>query len=578
MLSRSHAHGRAWSFKGRIIAVILVLVLGANWGWQTWQRRAQALSEAERLVQSLTRVAEYQFAGSLRSVEALLDEAADRVDPIQWPQPELEAWFHARLAGYPELRAMQVIGLDGRRVGNVIVSDSEAAPHLAQGAPGGRDFFLQLQKDYAKQITAIGAPVPTGDGRFCIPVARAIIDRDGKFAGVVTAGIDAGALREKLESVAVEDDGGSGLFRRDALILARVPGHDQWLGKFVPESAVFKHYLSKSDTGIGYLIGVADGNDKIIAYRSFANYPLVVVIGITIHSALAEWYQQVIKEGVANILVVVALLALATLYDRRSAANRQLLHELAANRDDLERQVVERTAHLAATNAELAQFTFIASHDLQEPLRSVSSFLQLLERRYRGQLDAEADEYIAFAVNGAKRMSALLNDVLAYSQIARVGLAPVCCDTESLAREALDSLAEQVKAVDPDIVVEPLPPVLAVPSQLLTLFQNLLGNALKYRALERRLRVIVSAHKAAPGWVRISVADNGIGIDPQYHERIFKIFQRLNRREDFEGTGIGLALCEKIVETVGGRLWVESTPGQGSVFHFTLPLAESEPN
>jgi light-regulated signal transduction histidine kinase (bacteriophytochrome) len=297
----------------------------------------------------------------------------------------------------------------------------------------------------------------------------------------------------------------------------------------------------------------------------------VAVIGVTLRTVLQEWRAQVIKESAVNAIMLVALLVLATLYDWRAESSRQLLVELARSHQDLERQVEERTAHLAASNAELAQFTFIASHDLQEPLRSVSSFLQLLQRRYGGRLGADADEYIGFAVDGAKRMSTLLNDVLAYAQIGRPGLLPVRCDTAALVRDALESLGG---AGDSEIRLGDLPAVMGIPSQIHCLFQNLLGNALKYRAPGRHPVVAVSASLEDGGWARFTVQDNGIGIDPSYHDRIFKIFQRLHRREEFEGTGIGLALCKKIVESEGGRLWVDSSPGQGSAFCFTLPLAD----
>ena len=227
--------GPLWAWKGRVVAAILVVVLGANWGWQVWQRRAQALTEAERLVVSLTRAAEYQIVGSLRSVQALLDEAADRIDPAAWPDAALENWFHARLSGYPEGRLLQVLGADGTRIGNQILPDAGPPPQFTGAGAGGRDFFRQLSAGHAAAPLAIGAPVPSGNGRFCIPVARAIHDRSGRFVGVVVAGIDAEAMREKLEAVAVEDEGGTALLRRDALFLARAPGHERWLGKFVPE-------------------------------------------------------------------------------------------------------------------------------------------------------------------------------------------------------------------------------------------------------------------------------------------------------------------------------------------------------
>lgn len=550
---------------------MLAAVLCALWGWQTLERRTQALAAGDRLVGSLARSLEYQVAGSLRPIGALLAEAANRVDPALWPQPTLAEWFHVRLSAFPEVRAMQVFGADGGRLGPPIQADGRPPLTLGGETVGQRDFFQTLRAAPDTPGMVIGAPMLVGSGDACIPLARALVDDSGRFAGVVVVGLDAAALKAKLETVAVEDAGGTSLFRGDGTFLARTPGHEKWLGKVMTDSPVFRDLIPQAATGIGHFTGVADGNDKVVAYRTFADYPLVAVIGVTLRTVLQEWRAQVIKESLVNAIMLVALLVLATLYDWRAEASRQLLVELARSHQELERQVEERTAHLAASNAELAQFTFIASHDLQEPLRSVSSFLQLLQRRYGGRLGADADDYIGFAVDGAKRMSALLNDVLVYAQIGRPGLLPVRCDTLALARDALESLAI---TGDVQVRIGALPAVMGIPSQIHCLFQNLLGNALKYRAADRVPVVAVSARLEDGGWARFTVQDNGIGIDPQYHDRIFKIFQRLHRREEFEGTGIGLALCKKIVESEGGRLWVDSSPGQGSAFCFTLPLAD----
>lgn len=571
MASAPHEYGWMWQYKGRIFALLLSAVLCALWGWQTLERRTQALAAGDRLVASLARSLEYQVAISLRPIGTLLDEAVYRIDPGQWPQSGVEAWFHARLLAFPEVRAMQVFDRDGRRLGAPILADGRQPLNLPGDSVASRDFFQRLHDAPTSPGMVIGTPLLLGPGDACIPLARAMVDDQGGFAGVVVIGLDAAALRDKLEMVAVEDAGGTALFRTDATFLARTPGHDRWVGKVMTDSPVFHDLIPQAPTGVGHFTGLADGNDKAVAYRTFADYPLVAVIGVTLRTVLQEWREQLIKESVVNALMLVALLALATLYDWRAEASRQLLLQLARSHEELERQVEERTAHLAASNAELAQFTFIASHDLQEPLRSVSSFLQLLQRRYGGRLGADADEYIAFAVDGAKRMSALLNDVLAYAQIGRPGLLPVRCDMVALVHDALASLGD---LGDAEVKVGDLPAVTGIPSQIHCLLQNLLGNALKYRSPARSPVVALSATVEDGGWARFTVQDNGIGIDTQYHDRIFKIFQRLHRREDFEGTGIGLALCKKIVESEGGRLWVESTSGQGSAFCFTLPLAD----
>ncbi|WP_173977987.1 sensor histidine kinase [Magnetospirillum sp. UT-4] len=250
--------------------------------------------------------------------------------------------------------------------------------------------------------------------------------------------------------------------------------------------------------------------------------------------------------------------------------------EDVSERRAAEQALVEKSQELARSNDDLEQFAYVASHDLREPLRMVNSYVSLLERRYADKLDAEGREFIAFARDGAIRLDRLVLDLLDYSRVKRQGgdLVPVAADEAMTS--ALDTLHEVASGVGAEVVVEgPLPQVMAAPIQLQRLFQNLIGNALKYRAADRPPRITVTVAREPDGMWRFTVADNGIGIEPHYFERIFGIFQRLHTRDQYEGTGIGLALCRSIVEHHGGRLWVESEPGAGSRFHFTLKGADA---
>ena len=239
------------------------------------------------------------------------------------------------------------------------------------------------------------------------------------------------------------------------------------------------------------------------------------------------------------------------------------------DRKHAEERLKQQAAELARSNADLQQFAYVASHDLQEPLRMVASYTQLLARRYRGKLDQDADDFINFAVDGATRMQQLINDLLAYSRVETRGkeFSPTNCDevVDLVIGDLSAAIAEAAAVVTRDS----LPTVMADASQLGQLFQNLIANAVKYRRDEPP-RVHVSAERDDGGW-RFAVQDNGIGIDRQYFDRIFVIFQRLHGKGDYPGTGIGLAICKKIVERHGGRIWVESEPGQGTTFYFTIP-------
>jgi PAS domain S-box-containing protein len=258
-------------------------------------------------------------------------------------------------------------------------------------------------------------------------------------------------------------------------------------------------------------------------------------------------------------------------------ARKAVEQALAQAKADLERQnreleqtVAARTASLRQALAEMERFAYVASHDLQEPLRTVGSFSQLLARRYQGRLDADADEFINFIVDGATRMQALINDLLALSRIETRGkpFGPVdCAEILQVVRENLDAAITESGAV---ITHDPLPVLFGDRTQLTQLLQNLFSNAIKFRRPAAPPQIHLSAARQDGGW-RVSVRDNGIGIDPQFFDRIFIVFQRLHNRDEYPGTGIGLAICKKIVERHGGRLWVESTPGSGSTFQFTIP-------
>jgi len=237
-----------------------------------------------------------------------------------------------------------------------------------------------------------------------------------------------------------------------------------------------------------------------------------------------------------------------------------------------EESLAQQAQELARSNAELQQFAYVASHDLQEPLRMVSSYLQLLARRYRGKLDDDADDFIAYAVDGAERMRSLINDLLAYSRVSTHGRDFELVDCEVVFENAFANLQVAIEESGAVVTHDPLPTVMADDVQLVQLFQNLIGNAIKFRGKEA-IRIHTSAERGENEWI-FSVRDNGIGIDAEYAERIFEIFQRLHSGQEYPGTGIGLAICRKIVERHGGSIWVHSESGNGSTFQFTIPMME----
>jgi signal transduction histidine kinase/CHASE3 domain sensor protein len=259
----------------------------------------------------------------------------------------------------------------------------------------------------------------------------------------------------------------------------------------------------------------------------------------------------------------------APIWERGKVVGAVVTFRDVTERRAAERALAERARDLARSNAELEQFAYVASHDLQEPLRAVVSYLQLLERRYKGQLDDRADKYIGYAVDGARRMQMLINDLLTYSRAGRRDEQHIEVDLEVMLERVIRSLEVAIEESGATITHDPLPTIVGDPVGLGQLLQNLVGNAVKFHS-EKSPNVHVSAERQEHAW-QFGVRDNGIGIAPEYRERIFVLFQRLHGRDEYTGTGIGLAICKKIVERHGGSLWIEPTPGGGSTFLFTIP-------
>jgi light-regulated signal transduction histidine kinase (bacteriophytochrome) len=272
--------------------------------------------------------------------------------------------------------------------------------------------------------------------------------------------------------------------------------------------------------------------------------------------------------GTAVMIVVLVALYNALLHfiQGRDAAQA----ELQTLNAELEARIDERTHELKQTNEELQQFAYVASHDLQEPLRTITSFTQLLASRYRGKLDEDADEFIGYIVSSSRRMTDLINGLLALVRLRKAGQSTTPVAFEELLEDAEASLQAAIRESRAEIQHGPLPALIVDRVQFSQLLQNLISNSIKYRRDERPL-VRVEAKRDGSDWI-FSIADNGQGFEQEYAERIFALFQRLHSR-DVEGTGMGLSISRKIVERHGGRIWAESTPGAGSTFHFSLPVS-----
>jgi signal transduction histidine kinase len=364
----------------------------------------------------------------------------------------------------------------------------------------------------------------------------------------------------RLRVLHVEDNG------LDAELVAQALRRGGFLAAVVvvQEEAEFERELRARRPDVvlaDYALPQWKGIDALdVLRREGLDIPLILVSGALGDVTAVECIKRgatdyVLKDGLARLPEAI----------RRALQDKHVLRLRRQAEADLARKVEE----LARSNADLEQFAYVASHDLQEPLRMVAAYTQLLAERYRGKLDENADRFMGYACEGALRMQALIQDLLAFSRVGRNCSACARVDCEAAIAEVVLSLGPAIHESEAVVTHSALPVVWAERSHLTQIFQNLIGNAIKFRGKEPPA-ISVRAEKAGERWL-FSVSDNGIGIAPEYAENIFVVFQRLHTRTEYAGNGIGLAICKKIIERCGGRIWVEANAGHGSIFKFTLP-------
>jgi PAS domain S-box-containing protein len=452
--------------------------------------------------------------------------------------------------GRDELIGQQVKNIIPEGFAERLIADGTrtAAEALVQQIGTGIELMARRKDGSEFPIEIMLSPLESAEGILVTAAIRDISVRkaaeahlgrmEGRYRGLLEAAPDAMVVVNTdgeivLLNVQAEKQFG---YRRDELIGQRVKN-------IIPEGFAERLVADALRTAEDALVQQIGAGIELMARRKDSSeFPIEIML-----SPL---------ESTEGILVTTAIRDITT----RKKAESDLLHKI----EELNR-----------SNVELGQFAYIASHDLQEPLRMVSSYTQLLARRYKGKLDADADEFIGFAVDGAARMQRLIQDLLSFSRVGTKGQELIDTSSEEALQQALVSLRGAIEANSARVTHDPLPDVLADEMQLTQLFQNLVGNGIKYQRHGAPLIHISAARGNGGEWI-FSVKDNGLGIESQYFEKIFGMFQRLHKREEFAGTGIGLAICKKIVERHGGNITVESTLGNGSIFSFTLLASEKK--
>lgn len=461
----------------------------------------------------------------------------------------------------------------------VAATDLFARPDTGGTTEGGlglnrRDWF-EIVRQTGQVHLSEAQLSPESEGVMAVGLSAPIYGPQGDFHGVVTSRVPLEKLRTILEQEGKLQHGEEAqdwlvLDRQGAVIIEKnqVKGMDSSLSKMELLSARRAAEDRDKPSFVEELhqrrqIPVVTGYARTRGYSNFPGFDWTVLVRLDRERAYAPINQLIWTVGGVGLLLVTPLAGFGVWASWNLVREQR---DLVRAQQSLEESIAE----LARSNADLQQFAYVASHDLQEPLRMVASYTQLLARRYKGKLDSDADEFIGYAVDGASRMQRLINDLLAYSRVTAQDKVFERVDCNGLVEEVLSNLRVAVEENRAVVTHDPLPTVMADGGQLGQLFQNLIGNAIKFRGKEPP-KVYVSAERRTGEWL-FSVRDNGVGVDPQYAERIFVIFQRLHNREEYPGTGMGLAICKKIVERHGGRIWVVSQTGQGATFHFTLPI------
>ena len=371
--------------------------------------------------------------------------------------------------------------------------------------------------------------------------------------------------RLALQVLLVEDDAAD----RELILRELGKGEFQITSEVVETAEEFRRRLKANPPDVilsDYNLGTWKGTEALeILQQEGVDIPLILVSGV-LGDVTAV---QCIKLGASDYVLKDRLARLPEAV--RGALEEQ---KLRRERQQAQAALASKVAELARSNRDLEQFAYVASHDLQEPLRMVAAYTQLLAERYRGKLDENADKYIAYAVEGAVRMQALIQDLLTFSRVGSSGAEPSCVDCNRVVDEVLQNLRAAMQESDAVINRGNLPSVEANQTQMIQLFQNLIGNAIKFRGAGAP--VITITGEKRDGMALFTVVDNGIGIAAEHRELIFVIFQRLHTRGEYSGNGVGLAICKKIVERHGGRIWAEPRAGEGTTFHFTLRTTSPE--
>lgn len=558
--------GRVKAFRGRLTALGSAVIILALWFWQAWCAREQDLHEAEILVSWLARAAESQVDGTVRAIDGLLDEFADRINLKEWPDAELQRWFSIRLDSIPEIRNIVVVDADFRVLGNSFGRDRVFSENLKALRP--RNLLFPDADAMPSRKLLIGSPIISPvTGQPSIPMAKAIIRRDGTLDGWLIAGVRPEIFRDQLSAVVIEDQGGAALFGPGAVFLARVPEHENFIGRSFATNPLTDDILQAQPKGVRHFVSPADGHDKVVAYRKLDRFPLMLTVGLTTRTALARWHDQVQTEGMVLLILFTAIFWYASRYDRRTKENDGLAQQHQAARELAEKLLQERSHFFAA-----------ASHDLRQPVHAIRLLMNAATEVIHssdGATNPDLADLIMETEASAAELSSFLDQVLDVSRLEAGKIVPsvVECPLGVIFNDLVLQLMRladygnvRFDCVSTSVWVK-TDPILCRRA-----LANLLTNAIKFA---EGGNVLLGCRRRGDA-VEIMVCDSGIGIPESDIDSIFEDFKQLgnNARQREKGIGLGLGIVQRILVMLDHPLKVRSKSGRGTAFSVLVPRAK----
>jgi signal transduction histidine kinase len=468
-----------------------------------------------------------------------------------------------QLVHLPYVRALWITDATGRTVAD---TDAETV---------GFDFsdrrYFRVHRDLQPHDHLfIGPPVVSRSNKtFFVPMSRPIL-RAGQFAGVVVAAFEPPRMEDFYKSLGLGNAAAVTLMHRDGELIARSPHQESKVGTSMADSPLFSNAaLGRHEVGTLTGKSVIDGITRILSYRVIDGMPLVVSVGVDEESVLRSWRERSAALVLISACLVAAVILLAGMLVREARRRQRAWAEDVRKSDELERRVRARTEQLESANEQLSAFSYSISHDLRAPLRSIDGYAGMLGDELGEAVTPEARRYLAAVRYAAMDMNRMIEDLLAFSQLGSQALSVARVDLGTMIGSVLHDVLDRHSRHLPRMCVGELPDCDADPSLLRQVWLNLIDNAVKYSSVRDQPMVEIGSEAVAAETVYF-VRDNGVGFDPAFADRLFTVFQRLHTDKRFPGSGVGLAIVQRIVQQHGGRIWAESAPDAGATFRFTL--------